>query len=256
MDFAQLSRNISQRYSISSLIAFGVLLVLTIVILHQDSRIGKMEEKSKTNRFISKKSLDDKPDDTPKPGLGSLYTRWGRTTCPPYSNLVYDGVAGGQLYSHTGGGSNLLCLPNDPIWANYTTGDTKSAYIYGSEYQLEHYPTNKLFSFANAESIHDHNAPCAVCLTRQPAVVMMLPARTKCYDGWTAEYSGYLMSGHYGHKGKLEYVCVDYAPEADPAGYRNEDGALLYFVQAACGSLPCPPYVNVRELTCIVCSKY
>ncbi|CAI9737329.1 Hypothetical predicted protein [Octopus vulgaris] len=184
MDFAQLSRNISQRYSISSLIAFGVLLVLTIVILHQDSRIGKMEEKSKTNRFISKKSLDDKPDDTPS-------------------------VVGGQFFDHTGGGSNLLCLPNDPIWANYTTEVEKGGYIYGSEYQLDLYPTNKLFSFANAKSLHEHNVPCAVCLTRQPAVVMMLPARTKCYDGWTTEYSGYLMTERHTHKGRHEYgLCT------------------------------------------------
>ncbi|XP_029647880.1 uncharacterized protein LOC115221790 [Octopus sinensis] len=257
MDLAQLSRNISQRFSISSLITFGFLLVLTITILRQDSRIGKMEEKSQANRFLSKKSLDDKPVNTPRPGLGSLYTRWGRTSCSPSSGLVYDGVVGGEHYSHTGGGSNLLCLPNDPIWANYTTQVEKSAFIYGSEYEISLYPTNnKLFSFANAESLHDHNVPCAVCLTRQPAVVMMLPARTKCYAGWTAEYSGYLMTAHNGHKGREEYVCVDQTPEADPAGYRNEDGALLYFVQAICGSLPCPPYVNGQELTCVVCSKY
>ncbi|XP_036366825.1 short-chain collagen C4-like [Octopus sinensis] len=211
---------------------------------------------SKTNRVISKKSCDDKPDDTPKPGLGSLYTRWGRTTCPTNSSLVYDGVVGGQHFSHTGGGSNLLCLPNDPIWANYTTEGEDGGWIYGSEYQLQLYPTNKLFSFANAKSLHDHNVPCAVCSTRQPAVVMTLPARTKCYAGWTAEYSGYLMTEHYSDKGRYEYVCVDYAPEADPAGYRNEDGAVLYFVQAACGSLPCPPYVHGQELTCVVCSKY
>ncbi|XP_036366810.1 short-chain collagen C4-like [Octopus sinensis] len=202
------------------------------------------------------KSCDDKPDDTPKPGLGSLYTRWGRTTCPTNSSLVYDGVAGGQHYSHTGGGSNLLCLPNDPIWANYTTEVEKGGYIFGSEYQLQSYDTNTIFSFANAKSLHDHNVPCAVCLTRQPAVVMTLPARTKCYAGWTTEYSGYLMTAHYNHKGRQEYVCVDYAPEADPAGYRNENGATLYFVEAACGSLPCPPYVHGQELTCVVCSKY
>ncbi|CAI9737338.1 Hypothetical predicted protein [Octopus vulgaris] len=239
MDFAQLSRNISQRYSISSLIAFGVLLVLTIVILHQDSRIGKMEEKSKTNRFISKKSLDDKPDVTPS-------------------------VAGGEWYDNPGGGSNLLCLPNDPIWANYTAKVEDGGWIHGSEYQLDLYPTNKLFSFANAESIHDHNVPCAVCLTQQPAVVMMLPARTQCYEGWATEYSGYLMSSHHQKKGRLEYVCVDHAPEADPAGYRNEDGAILYFVQASCGSLPCPPsntiisFINAKShhdhnILCDVC---
>ncbi|XP_029647712.1 uncharacterized protein LOC115221650 isoform X2 [Octopus sinensis] len=254
MDLAQLSRNISQRFSISSLITFGFLLVLTITNLRQDSRIGKMEEKSQANRFISKKSLDDKP--APKPGPGSLYTRWGRTTCSPYSKLVYEGVAGGQYYSHTGGGSNLLCLPHDPIWANYTAQVVDGGWIHGTEYQLKPYLFNKLFSFANANALNDHNVPCAVCLTRQPVVVMMLPARTQCYAGWRAEYSGYLMSSHPGHKGRHEYVCVDHAPEADPAGYRDEDGALLYFVQAGCGSLPCPPYVNGRELTCVVCSKH
>ncbi|CAI9737346.1 Hypothetical predicted protein [Octopus vulgaris] len=215
-----------------------------------------MEQNSEQNRFLSKKSLDDKPD-TPKPALGSLYTRWGRTTCPPYSNIVYDGVVGGQHYDSTGGGSNLLCLPNDPIWANFTTDLEVAATIYGSEYQIATYNVkNRLFSFANAKTLHDHNVPCAVCLTRQPAVVMMLPARTQCYAGWTAEYSGYLMTEHNGHKGRHEYVCVDNAPEADPAGYRNDDGTLLYFVQAVCGSLPCPPYVNGQELTCVVCSKY
>ncbi|XP_036366809.1 short-chain collagen C4-like, partial [Octopus sinensis] len=184
-----------------------------------------------------------------------LYTRWGRTSCPPYSNIVYDGLAGGEWFDNAGGGSNLLCLPNDPIWANYTTEHEGGSWIHGTEYQLEYYTTNKLFSFANAKSLHDHNVPCAVCLTQQPAVVMMLPARTKCYPGWTIEYSGYLMTEGSGNKGRHEYVCVDYAPEADPAGYKN-NGASLYFVQAACGSLPCPPYVNGQELSCVVCSKY
>ncbi|XP_014780685.1 short-chain collagen C4 [Octopus bimaculoides] len=253
MDFSQFSRNVSQRFSISSLVAFGLFLILTITILHQDSRIRKMEEKSEQNRFVSKKSLDDKPDDTPKPGLGSLYTRWGRTTCPPYSELVYDGVVGGQHYDQTGGGSNLLCLPNDPIWANYTTVVDVAAQIYGCEYEIT---VANIFSLANAKTLQDHNVPCAVCLTRQPDVVMMLPARTRCYPGWTIEYSGYLMTAHNDHKGREEYVCVDHAPEADPAGYRDENGALLYFVQGVCGSLPCPPYVNGQELSCVVCSKY
>ncbi|XP_014779273.1 uncharacterized protein LOC106875578 [Octopus bimaculoides] len=259
MDFAKLSRNISQRFSISSLIAFGLFLVLVITILYQDSRITKMEEKSNTNRFVSKKFADDKPcqqPTPPRPGPGSLYTRWGRTTCPRNSILIYDGVVGGQFYTEGGGGSNLLCLPNDPIWANYTTEVEAAGRIYGSEYQLDTYPTKKLFSFANTKEIHEHNVPCAVCLTQLSAVVMMLPARTKCYSGWKTEYSGYLMSERFDHPGRHEYVCVDHAPEADPAGYRDENGALLYFVQAICGSLPCPPYFNGQELTCVVCSKY
>ncbi|XP_036366826.1 uncharacterized protein LOC115221573 [Octopus sinensis] len=310
MEIAQVGKIIWQRFSVSSFITFGLCLVLTITILHFDARNRKTEEKSTANRFLSKKSLDDKAVHTPRPVPGSLYTRWGRTKCTRNSSLVYDGVVGGTAHNATGGGSNLLCLPNDPIWANYTgvfvgggshiygsEYQTSNSYLkehfsfanaeslsdhnnrflfkkslddkavhtpkatywshmYGSEYETRNSYAKKYFSFANAESLFDHNVPCAVCLTRQPAVVMMLPARTKCYDGWTIEYSGYLMTEYHNHKGRHEYVCVDYAPEADPAGYRNENGALLYFVKGICGSLPCPPYVYGRILTCVVCSKY
>eukprot|EP00106_Octopus_bimaculoides_P016378 XP_014783820.1 PREDICTED: uncharacterized protein LOC106878958 [Octopus bimaculoides] len=85
---------------------------------------------------------------------------------------------------------------------------------------------------------------------------MMLPARTKCYPGWTIEYYGYLMSEYdYSHS-RHEYVCVDHAPEINPKSYKNLNGASMYIVQAMCGSLPCPPYENGQELSCVVCSKY
>ncbi|GAB1603226.1 short-chain collagen C4-like [Argonauta hians] len=264
MEISRISRNISQRCSIATIISFGLFLVLTVTIIHQDSRIRKMERKPESNHVITKRSLDDSSADQKKDykevvtsyrAVGSLYTRWGRTDCTPYSSLVYDGVAAGEYFDHTGGGSNLLCLPNDPIWANATKQHEVAATIYGTEYQISEYH-NKMFVHNNPETLHDHNVPCAVCMTRQPAVIMMLPARTYCYAGWSVEYSGYLMTAHNGHKGRQDYVCVDREPEADPAGYRDENGALLYFVQAVCGSLPCPPYVAGKELTCVVCRKY
>ena len=45
---------------------------------------------------------------------GIIYIRWGKKTCPEAVNLVYSGQAGGNYYSNKGGGSNYLCLPNDP----------------------------------------------------------------------------------------------------------------------------------------------
>jgi hypothetical protein len=37
--------------------------------------------------------------------------------------------------------------------------------------------------------------------------------------------------------------------------HSNQDGALLYLAESSCGSLPCPPYGNAKELTCAVCTK-
>ena len=52
-----------------------------------------------------------------------------------------------------------------------------------------------------------------------------------------------------------EYICVDKDPEVTWHGSKDENGNLLYIVEAACGSLTCLPYVNGRELACAVCSK-
>ncbi|GAB1601893.1 short-chain collagen C4-like [Argonauta hians] len=259
MEVSKISRNISQRFSIATLVTFGLFIVLTVTILHQDSRIRKIEQRPESGHKLFKKSLESKLKEEPKTkssnaGVGAMYTRWGRKVCPSSAHLVYKGVVAGTHYDTTGGGSNLLCLPTDPIWANFTTEIETTSHIHGSEYELTSHAT-KIFDYSNSKTLHDHNVPCAVCLTKEPTVVMMLPGRTKCYRDWSVEYSGYLMTENAVHKGRHEYVCVDKAPEADPAGYRNENGALLYFVQASCGSLPCPPYVDGQELTCAVCSK-
>lgn len=52
-----------------------------------------------------------------------------------------------------------------------------------------------------------------------------------------------------------DYICVDNDAEYVPGTKANKDGALLYPVEGVCGSLPCKPYVNGRELTCAVCTK-
>lgn len=183
---------------------------------------------------------------------GATYTRWGRTECPPGSDAVYSGIAGGSWFDSTGGGSNYLCLPTDPIWGKYNESGEKGSKLYGSEYQD---PSAIDLKNLGGHSAHDHNVPCVVCRSQEKSSVVMIPARNLCYDDWRLEYSGYLMAGHQIHKGRFEYVCVDESPEADPAGYRNENGALFYNVEGVCGSLPCPPYVQRREITCAVCTK-
>lgn len=80
-------------------------------------------------------------------------------------------------------------------------------------------------------------------------------ARKNCYRGWTLEYRGYLMAGKWSHQAATSYTCVDARPEAVHGGHENRNGYLFYHVEGLCGSLKCPPYVNGRELACVVCSK-
>ena len=35
----------------------------------------------------------------------------------------------------------------------------------------------------------------------------------------------------------------------------NITGGYFYFVEAHCNGVSCPPYTNVKELGCVVCSK-
>lgn len=50
--------------------------------------------------------------------------------------------------------------------------------------------------------------------------------------------------------------CVDKSMESLPGSSVNTDGALFYHVEAICGvGIPCPPYNNIKELNCVVCSK-
>ena len=61
------------------------------------------------------------------------------------------------------------------------------------------------------------------------------------------------MAGHTRGSVASEYLCVDSLPEKLNGGNGDKTAKLFSFVQAICGSLKCPPYVNGRELTCAVC---
>ncbi|XP_062576157.1 short-chain collagen C4-like [Saccostrea cucullata] len=176
----------------------------------------------------------------------SSYTRWGRHSCPAGSTLIYRGFAGGHPYNETGSGVNFLCLPDDPLWGiHHDSVNSYSGWIMGVEYEGGY--------FFNTDT-HDSDVPCAVCLTPH-STSLVIPARNVCYDDWHLEYSGYLMSNAHRHPGESEYICVDAHPDVIPNSSSNTNGAVLYMVETVCRSLPCPPYVAGRELTCAVCSK-
>ena len=76
-----------------------------------------------------------------------------------------------------------------------------------------------------------------------------------CEDGWTLEYSGFLMGSEDKDPSNHESVCVDSEFVGRDGSEKNENGMLLYFVYTHCGSLPWPPYRSERVLTCAICSK-
>lgn len=158
------------------------------------------------------------------------------------------GIIGSDHYNHHGGGGQYLCLPTNPKYDQYKDGYQSNSYIYGTEYEVNSYNPFK-------NNLHDHDAPCVVCYVQSRATQLMIPARNDCPSGWTEEYRGYLMSANSGHKHSTNFLCIDGEAEFVHGSHSNQNGALLYLVEAQCGSLPCLPYVAGRELSCAVCTK-
>ena len=130
------------------------------------------------------------------------------------------------------------------------SGVQHRAFMYGAEYE-----TNT-DSNSHVHGRQDHDVPCAVCHVSSRTAVYMVPAKYTCPTGWTREYYGYLMSSYHGNdRHRTQYTCVDTAFKPVPGTSTNTNGLLFYFVDGRCGSLPCPPYDNTKELSCAVCTK-
>ena len=176
---------------------------------------------------------------------GTSYICWGRTECPDTqgTELLYSGVAAGSHFSETGGGSQYLCLPEDPEFLVITPGvQNLRGYLYGTEYQAEE--VNVLNGLLN------HNVPCAVCYTAVRGAVVMIPGTSS----WTREYYGYLMTMIHFHQ-RTTFECVDVNAEAIPNSATSTDPNLFYFTESRCNGINCPPYADGNELTCVVCTN-
>lgn len=167
---------------------------------------------------------------------------------------LYKGIAGGGDYDEPGNGANTLCLPHNPDPApwdfptHFQNNDRgASSFIYGAEYQ---------YTYRNIAV--DDDVPCAICNVAHASSVIMIPAKMTCPTGWSKEYAGVLTASAQASGHRIgEYLCVDQNAEYLGEGTRqqNYDGNLFYPVQAACGSLPCPPFTSSQLIACVVCSK-
>ena len=161
------------------------------------------------------------------------------------SKKFYLGYAAKSRFNHNGGGVNYICLHSNPQWPDVTTVDFEwGGRIYGVEYETV---------TGTHSSLNNNDAPCAVCHVDGRGEHLMIPAQRTCPQNWTKEYEGLLVTDHYEYK-KSTYVCLDGDPEGIPESGSNKNGALFYTVQAACGALPCPPYVSGYEIACVVCT--
>ena len=194
---------------------------------------------------------DTGPPGPPGPSSGGVtYVRWGRTTCPDTTGteLVYTGRAGGSFYDHRGGGGNYQCVVEDPENFDFGAGTVEASFMYGAEYEpWDNVPSASL-------PLQNHDVPCVVCYVAERETVLMVPGKYTCPQNWTREYYGYLMAEHHGHH-RSTFECVDVDAETEISGVDNDDGALFYFVEPRCGSLPCPPYEEEKEMTCAVCTR-
>jgi len=193
---------------------------------------------------------DTGPAGPPGPTAGGVvYTRWGRTTCPTTSGtqLIYAGRAAGSWYSHSGGGAEYLCLPDDPNYLRYTNGvQNGCAYLYGAEYEA--------WDNGPLSAVQNHNVPCAVCYASTRGTVMMIPGKTVCPSSWIREYYGYLMTARDNDHYRTKFECMDRSPQSIPGSASDTHGAVFYHVEARCVGI-CPPYTDGREFTCTVCTK-
>ncbi|CAC5384062.1 unnamed protein product [Mytilus coruscus] len=177
--------------------------------------------------------------------VASTYTRWGHNKCPTKSSIVCEGYVVGKKHNINGGGSNFLCLTKQPEYTNLQSPNIANN-LYGVETDINGF----------SPSIADKDMTCAVCITQRSSV-LMIPGTKYGTSGWNMEYWGYLMShGVGGTWQPTKYICTDSRrPVAVPGGDRNNGESVVYLVGGVCGSLKCPPYINGKPLTCVVCSR-
>ncbi len=173
----------------------------------------------------------------------TVYTRWGNSTCPHTegTSTLYKGLMAGH-HTEINGGTNFQCLPQENVEyaLPFSPGIQGNNTIYGAEYRASINPDSDL-----------HNIPCAVCLVNGRTVTRMIPARTSCPPSWRREYYGYLMAQDRDYS---TYECVDVGMEIVPGTAGQEGVAVLVHVEASCNGLPCHPYIEDKELTCVICS--
>ncbi|XP_060596684.1 uncharacterized protein LOC132750689 [Ruditapes philippinarum] len=129
-----------------SILSFSLSLgIFVLATTHDDTCYDKFEYVFKVMHRLSKveKKLESNRQ-------GDTFTRWGKSTCPNGTVLIYDGFAGGSDHLSIGGAANHICLHNHPTWNDQTKYKSRTNLIYGAEYQTHD---------TNWRALHDYEVP-------------------------------------------------------------------------------------------------
>jgi len=107
-------------------------------------------------------------------GPGAIYIRWGKTSCPDESSLIYKGRVGGSHFDQRGGAANHLRLPDDPEYTAAAQTKGLLTDIHRTEYQGD--------SLFNNAGLHNHNVPNSVCQADRRSTLIMIPTKVRCPD--------------------------------------------------------------------------
>ena len=191
------------------------------------------------------RKIDDKKPETVKecPPQTVSYIRWGNNSCPYGANTIYQGVAAGGHYSHSGSPANMMCLPPNPMRFPDNPSQGGSYYAYGVEYQVS----------GQLNHADERNMPCAVCEITGKSTILMIPSHYECPTGWRMEYNGYIMAGRHSHAGSSMYNCIDKHLQQISGSGGDHGGHQLYTIYAVSGQFL--PRISSYALTCVMCTK-
>ena len=163
----------------------------------------------------------------------------------------------GKHHSSPGGGTNYLCLPDDPEYDPNAPDGIHTA-LRATHYRYSLYQSDL------------RRVPCVACETEKRVNHIMVPAKTRCPTSeWKLEYKGYIVSMAEYNTGvddfldnyhATSYICLDSNSESlTSKSYKHNYGSLLYTTNVACSGNSalhnCPPYKPTTALSCVVCSK-